>query len=58
MREICYSVLIDNGVPKEGGLLDPRMGSFDRGYNCTSCGGDRVSCPGHFGHIELSKPGK
>jgi len=56
VAEICYSVLIDNGIPKEGGLLDPRMGSFDKTYNCASCGGDRISCPGHFGHIELCKP--
>lgn len=42
--------------PKEGGLLDPRMGSIDRNYKCGSCGEDMAECPGHFGHIELCRP--
>ncbi|CAG8604253.1 17477_t:CDS:2, partial [Acaulospora morrowiae] len=42
--------------PKQGGLLDPRMGTIDRNYKCQTCGEGMSECPGHFGHIELCKP--
>lgn len=42
--------------PKDGGLLDPSMGSIDRNYRCRSCNEDMAECPGHFGHIELCRP--
>lgn len=32
------------------------MGSIDRNINCESCNGNYIDCPGHFGHIELTKP--
>ncbi len=44
------------GVPKEGGLLDLRLGTTERGLNCATCGCSELYCPGHFGHIELAKP--
>jgi len=49
----CY----ENGRPKEGGLLDLRMGPVDGAYKCDTCNGSTRECPGHFGHIELAKPG-
>lgn len=42
--------------PRNGGLLDPRLGTIDRNYKCQTCGEGMAECPGHFGHIELAKP--
>ncbi|UTX42719.1 DNA-directed RNA polymerase II subunit RPB1 [Encephalitozoon hellem] len=53
---IVHPEVMESGVPKVGGLIDLRMGTTDRMYLCQSCGGDNFSCPGHFGHIELTKP--
>ena len=44
------------GNPKEGGLLDLRLGPIDGNYRCLTCGGTTRECPGHFGLIELAKP--
>jgi DNA-directed RNA polymerase beta' subunit len=41
-----------NGIPIYGGLMDPRLGAT-RHTMCKTCLGDRFTCPGHFGHIEL-----
>ena len=46
----------DDGYPIDGGLTDTRLGVIDPGLVCKTCGGRVGSCPGHFGHIELSKP--
>ncbi|KAJ2376498.1 DNA-directed RNA polymerase II core subunit rpo21, partial [Coemansia sp. RSA 2607] len=46
----------DDGKPKLGGLLDPRMGTIDRNVKCHTCSEDMGECPGHFGFIELAKP--
>jgi len=43
-----------NGIPRAGGLKDPRMGSSGH-LKCATCGGVE-DCPGHFGCIELVKP--
>ncbi|KAI9230657.1 MAG: DNA-directed RNA polymerase II subunit RPB1 [Piptocephalis tieghemiana] len=43
-------------LPVPGGLLDMRMGTVDRQYECQTCGEGMMGCPGHFGHIELSRP--
>jgi DNA-directed RNA polymerase II subunit RPB1 len=42
--------------PRDGGLNDPLLGSIDKGFRCKTCGQPMGECPGHFGHIELSKP--
>jgi DNA-directed RNA polymerase II subunit RPB1 len=47
---------MDGDHPKEGGLLDPRMGTIDRNFKCLTCGESMTDCPGHFGCIELAKP--
>ncbi|KAJ1965570.1 DNA-directed RNA polymerase II core subunit rpo21 [Dipsacomyces acuminosporus] len=46
----------EDGRPKIGGLLDPRMGSIDRNFKCQTCGEGMTECPGHFGYIELARP--
>lgn len=32
------------------------MGTMDKDRLCKTCMGSQVDCPGHFGHIKLSKP--
>jgi DNA-directed RNA polymerase subunit A' len=44
------------GYPVEGGLMDPRLGTIDPGLRCRTCGATVGVCPGHFGHLELTKP--
>ena len=37
--------------------MDPSLGVPPRaGYRCKKCGGNDITCPGHFGHITLVKP--
>lgn len=48
--------LDEEGKPKAGGVLDPRMGTIDRNFKCMTCGENMTECPGHFAHIELAKP--
>jgi len=52
--EVTHAQLSEKGIPKPGGLLDPRMGVSDRHFKCQTCAGDK-ECPGHFGHIELAE---
>ena len=40
---------------KDAGLSDPRLGTIDRNFKCATCGEGMAECPGHFGHIELSR---
>ena len=45
------------GMPKEAGLMDAHLGVPPRaGYRCKTCQGNDMTCPGHFGHINLVKP--
>ena len=46
----------DNQEPRRGGVVDTRMGVIDKHTPCATCGLGPEKCPGHFGHIELSKP--
>jgi DNA-directed RNA polymerase II subunit RPB1 len=56
--EIKNERIYDQGylIPSMNGVNDPRMGSVDKDRICFTCKGNNVDCPGHFGHIELSKP--
>lgn len=58
VAKVEFPELYDEGTqkPRQGGLLDPRMGTIDRNYKCQTCGEGMAECPGHFGHIELAKP--
>lgn len=53
---IEHPELMEGGKPKERGLMDPRQGPPDRNSKCKTCAGSYIDCPGHFGHIELTKP--
>lgn len=44
------------GMPRAGGLIDPRMGTSDDNVDCATCGLNKKYCVGHFGHIELIEP--
>src|SRR4030042_887790 len=46
----------DDGYPVEGGLMDPRLGVIDPGIRCRTCSGRLGECPGHFGHVQLTRP--
>ena len=53
---IRFSETYEGGRPKLGGLMDPRQGVVDRASRCQTCAGNMTECPGHFGHLDLSKP--
>ncbi len=46
----------EDGYPIERGLMDSRLGVVDPGLRCRTCGARAGACPGHFGHIELTRP--
>ena len=54
--KIEHNDIYDKGFPKYGGLSDLRLGTTERQYTCMTCHGDIISCPGHFGHIQLNCP--
>jgi len=54
--KIKHPETLENGVPKEEGLLDLRLGTCERGFLCSTCGHRSDMCVGHFGYIELTKP--
>ncbi|KGG50760.1 DNA-directed RNA polymerase [Mitosporidium daphniae] len=56
VARIEYPETVEGGVPKIGGLADPRLGTNDRAVKCATCAGSMSDCPGHFGHIELARP--
>lgn len=45
--------MYQKNIPTQGGVLDLRMGSTDRKFQCTTCCHDLLTCSGHYGHIEL-----
>ncbi|XP_073991699.1 RNA polymerase II subunit RpII215 [Rhodnius prolixus] len=53
---IRFPETMEGGRPKLGGLMDPRQGVIDRMSRCQTCAGNMSECPGHFGHIDLTKP--
>ncbi len=46
----------EGGLPIQGGVLDPRLGTTNPRVRCPTCGNLQSMCPGHFGRIELTKP--
>ncbi|MEM1922684.1 MAG: DNA-directed RNA polymerase subunit A' [Nitrososphaerota archaeon] len=46
----------EDGVPIPTGVMDPMLGTLEPGQRCKTCGNTYISCPGHFGHIELAVP--
>ncbi|KAI9848280.1 MAG: DNA-directed RNA polymerase II subunit RPB1 [Sclerophora amabilis] len=58
VRHIEYPETMDETKQKaqERGLNDPKLGSIDRNFKCSTCDEGMSECPGHFGHIELASP--
>ncbi len=55
--EITEATVYDEGgLPVQGGVLDPRLGSINPRQRCPTCGNLASRCPGHFGRLELAKP--
>jgi DNA-directed RNA polymerase II subunit RPB1 len=52
----CETLYDSNGEPKINGLFDLRMGPIEPHVECKTCEQNYITCPGHFGHIELPKP--
>lgn len=46
----------DRRGPREKGVNDPKMGTTNRAFKCSTCHEGMSECPGHFGHIELATP--
>ncbi|MCS7146025.1 MAG: DNA-directed RNA polymerase subunit A' [Nitrososphaerota archaeon] len=46
----------EDGMPIPTGVMDPVLGTLEPGQRCKTCGNTYISCPGHFGHIELAAP--
>ncbi len=53
---VTSEVYDENGLPIEGGVMDPRLGVIEPGQRCATCGNTLARCPGHFGHLELARP--
>ncbi|KAL6121678.1 hypothetical protein NUSPORA_01366 [Nucleospora cyclopteri] len=53
---VLHPETLENGIPKEGGLIDIRMGTTEKSFVCQTCNNTMYECVGHFGHIELCKP--
>ena len=54
--EVTKHETYEKDIPVIKGIFDPRMGVTDMGKICKTCGQKNISCPGHFGHIELARP--
>jgi DNA-directed RNA polymerase subunit A' len=55
--EISRSDTYDkDGYPIERGVMDLHLGVISPGLRCKTCGHGMKDCPGHFGHIELTRP--
>jgi len=52
---IVISEAYENGEPKQGGLIDKRLGVTEQHIYCDTCGLMTNDCPGHFGHTELAE---
>ena len=54
--EITKYETYEKDIPVIKGLFDIRMGVTEGGVTCGTCGQRNTHCPGHFGHIELTRP--
>lgn len=46
----------EDGAAITTGLMDGRLGTLEPRQRCKTCGNTAISCPGHFGHIEMAVP--
>lgn len=54
--EVKTDKTYQSGLPVPGGVFDSRFGVTDHGKICATCKQTNLLCPGHFGHIRLSRP--
>lgn len=54
--EVVKTETYSGNEPVVGGLFDPRMGVLENNRYCRTCQQKNIFCPGHFGHITLSRP--
>lgn len=53
MAEQVVRVTKTSETNAEGNVNDLKMGTYDRSKRCATCNNDVMTCPGHFGVIEL-----
>jgi DNA-directed RNA polymerase II subunit RPB1 len=53
---VKYPESFRNNIPCPDGTFDPKMGSTDKGYNCSYCGLPGKLCRGHCGYVKSSYP--
>jgi DNA-directed RNA polymerase II subunit RPB1 len=51
--EVTAPLAYVNGQPIDGGLMDLRMGTADRGFRCKTCMMGMDECPGRLCHIMI-----
>lgn len=54
--EVTNSMLFLSSLPCPAGLMDPRLGTTDRRFKCSTCRHGPLECEGHWGHIEMVRP--
>jgi DNA-directed RNA polymerase beta' subunit len=54
--EVTAAELYQGLEPVVNGLFDMRMGVIDHNHRCQTCHQRNTMCPGHMGHIVMSKP--
>ena len=54
--EVTTDKTYQGGTPVPNGVFDSRFGVIENGKVCTTCKQTNLLCPGHFGHIRLSRP--
>lgn len=52
--KVTTPVLYRRKKPHPNGLHSKKMGVFQQGDTCLTCAEDWLTCPGHFGHIDLA----
>ena len=54
--EVTTDKTYQSSVPVPNGVFDSRFGVIENGRECPTCKQTNQHCPGHFGHITLSRP--
>jgi DNA-directed RNA polymerase II subunit RPB1 len=54
--EVSNKNIFRNGVPVQGGVYDPAMGTTDIHWKCTYCNQKKPNCLGHPGYMSLRYP--
>lgn len=54
--EVITDKTYQSNQPVPNGIFDARFGVIENGKECPTCKQTNQHCPGHFGHIELSRP--